>query len=138
MNLNIGPYTLRLPAIASVPSSSERPAPFRTLPLARLGPFELSGIILSGKTLQDWGEYVGWTTKHQTQVISISVNGIPGLRIPGVDRRLDYAFQAAGEELLELVAWSDGPTSQGPRELVEDAIQTLHIRPLPGIILPER
>jgi hypothetical protein len=64
MNLDIGPYTLRLPAIASVPSSSERPAAFRAAPLARLGPFELCGSILSTKTLQDWREFVGWTTKY--------------------------------------------------------------------------
>jgi len=135
MDLDIGTYTLRLPAGASLPSSSERPAPFRQLAVARLGPFELSGSILFGKTLQDWREFVGWTTKYETPVVAITVNSIPGLRLPGVDRRLDYAFQAPGEELLELVAWSEEPTNQDQRQLVEDTIQTLHVRPRPAIVL---
>jgi hypothetical protein len=138
MNLDIGAYRLRLPAVASVPSSSERLAPFRAVPLARLGPFELSGCILSGKTLQDWREFVEWTTKNLTQVVAISVNGIPGLRMPGVEQRLDYAFQAPGEDVLQLVAWSDSPTNEDQRELLESTIQTLQLRPRrPGIILPE-
>ena len=138
MNLDIDPYRLRLPVVASVPSSSERPPPFRAVPLARLGSFELSGSVLYGKTLQDWREFVEWTTKNQTQVVAISVNGIPGLRTRGGEHRLDYAFQAPGAEVLQLVAWSNGPTNEDQRELLEGTIQTLHLRPRPAILLSEQ
>jgi hypothetical protein len=128
MDLDIGAYRLRLPRLATIPTPSERPAPGRSLPLARIGPFEFSAMLAEG-TLQDWRDFVGWTTKYQTECWPIVVNGIPGLKLPPNDRRLDYSFQGVGDKRLDLIAWSDQETTMEQRQMVEDIIQTLSIRP---------
>jgi hypothetical protein len=46
MDLDIGSYRLILPEGATVADSSERPRPFRAVPLARFGPFELYAYLL--------------------------------------------------------------------------------------------
>ncbi len=136
MDLDIGPYRLVLPSNATVPDPSERQRPFRSLPLARVGPFELSASLLDG-TLQEWRDTVTMTTKGRTQFFVINITGIPGVRLPANEQRLDYAFQAPGEKRLELVWWSDRATSDQERRPVEDAIQTLHVRPQVSLISPE-
>jgi hypothetical protein len=95
MDMDIGPYRIQLPAMATVPASSEPPVPFKSVPLARIGPFELSASLDDG-TLEEWREFVGWTTKYQAKFLSIEVNGIPGLKLPPSDQRVDYAFKSAG------------------------------------------
>jgi hypothetical protein len=127
MHLDIGLYRLQLPEGATLPDSSESPRPFRSLPLARLGPFELHPSLLDG-ALQEWCEAVSQATKGRAQFFEISVNGVPGVRLPPNTQRLDYAFQTPGERRVELVAWSDRLTSHDERQLVEDAIQTIHVR----------
>ena len=102
MDMDIGPYRIRLPAIATVPASSERPVPSRSVPLARIGPFELSATLDDG-TLEEWREFVGWTTKNQAIFLSIEVNGIPGVKLPPNDQRLDYAFKSAGIQRIDSV-----------------------------------
>lgn len=137
MDLDIGSYRLQLPGGAAVPDPSERPRPFRSVPLVRIGPFELHASLLEG-TLQEWRETVSQATRGRARFFDINVNGIPGVRLPPNSRRLDYAFQTPGEKRLEVVAWSDRATSNDERQLVEDAIQTLHIRPQASLILPGR
>jgi hypothetical protein len=130
MNLDVGPYRLRLPAVATFPASSERPRPHRAVPQVRLGPFDLHVSVLDG-TLKEWREHAEWTTKHTVHPSEIVVNGIPGLRLPIVpdSQRLDYAFQSPGLQLVDIVAWSDRAVDSQERALIEDLIQTLQIRP---------
>lgn len=45
-------------------------------------------------------------------------------------------FQTPGEKRLEVVAWSDRVTSSDEQQVIEDAIQTLQIRPPTSLILP--
>lgn len=134
MDLDISPYRLLLPSVATVPALGEIPKPFRSLPLARLGPIELHASVGDG-TLQEWQDHVQTATRNQTQFLVITVNGIPGLRLPPTDRRLDYAFQIPGGKRIELVAWSDLPTTESQRQTVEAVIQTLHVPP--RIVLAE-
>jgi hypothetical protein len=136
MDLDIGSYRLQLPEGAVLPDPLEPPRPFRSSPLARIGPFELNAHLLDG-TLQEWRETVSQATKNRAQFSDINVNGIPGVKLPGTAQRLDYAFQAPGEKRLEVVAWSDRATSSDEQRLIEDAIQTLQVRPRPSLILPE-
>lgn len=135
LDLDIGPYRLQLPAGATVPDRSERPRPFRSLPLARIGPFELHANLLDG-TLQEWREAVSEATRSGAQFFEINVNGIPGVRLAPNTQRLDFVFQTSGEKRIELVAWSDRVTSNEERQLVEDAVQTLHVPPQVSLILP--
>ena len=136
MDLDIGPYRLCLPAAATAPTSEERPSPNRSLPLARIGPIEFHATIADG-TLEEWRDAVGWATKYRTQFIAIAVNGIPGFKLPPNDRRLDYAFQSPGQKRIELLAWSDEATTEEQRQTMEVAIQSLHVRPRPSIIIPD-
>jgi hypothetical protein len=124
MDMDIGPYRIRLPAIATVLASSEPPVPFRSVPLARIGPFELRASLDDG-TLEEWREFVGWTTKYQAKFLSMEVNGIPGLTLPPSDRRLDYAFKSAGIQRIDLVAWSDSQTTSDQRRIIEEIVETL-------------
>jgi hypothetical protein len=136
VDLDIGPYRVCLPAAATVPASDERPRPSRSLPLARIGPIELHAVIADG-TLEEWRNVVELATKCRTQFLAIAVNGIPGLKLPPNDRRLDYAFQSPGQKRIELMTWSDEPTTEEQRRTVEVVIHTLHVRPRASIILPE-
>jgi len=135
MELDIGSYRLQLPGSAVLPDPLEPPRPFRSLPLARIGPFELHASLLNG-TLQEWRETVSQATKNSAQFFEVNVNGIPGVKLPGTTQRLDYAFQTPGEKRLDVVAWSDRPTSSDERQVIEDAIKTLQIRPPTSLILP--
>ena len=128
MDLDIGPYRIRLPTNATVPAPSERPIPSRSVPLARIGPFELTAILGDG-TLEEWREFVGWTTKYQTEFLSMEVNGIPGVTLPPNDQRLDYAFKSPGNQRIDLVAWSDSQTTPEQRRVVEEIVQTIQIKP---------
>ena len=127
MHFDIGPYTLRLPTAAAFPDPSERALPHRALPQFRVGRFDVH-VSLMDETLADWREHVEWTTKNQASILSIEVNGIPGLRLPGVDQRLDYTFQSPGQKRIEIVAWSDVPTNPGEREVIERMVATLAAR----------
>jgi hypothetical protein len=123
----IGPYALKLPDTAAFPASSERLAPHRVLPLFRIGPFNLSATLENG-SLADWREHVDWTTKYQANILTIEVNGVPGLMLPPTDRRLDYVFHGAARQRLSIVAWSDSPTTLLQRNLVQESVFTIHLR----------
>jgi hypothetical protein len=124
LDMDIGPYRIRLPTIATVPASSEPPVPFKSVPLARIGPFEISASLDDG-TLEEWREFVGWTTKYRAKFLSIEVNGIPGLTLAPSDQRLDYAFKSAGIQRIDLVAWSDSQTTPDQRRIIEETVETL-------------
>ena len=79
-------------------------------------------------TLADWREHVEWATKSQASILSIEVNGIPGLRLAGVDQRLDYTFQSPGQKRIEIVTWSDVPTNPEERQVIERMVATLAVR----------
>jgi len=133
MDLDIGPYRLHLPSAATVPAADEKPRPFRSPPLVRIGEIGLHAV-LSDKTLQEWRDVVSLATRHRTRFIAIVVNGIPGFKLPPNDRRLDYVFQSDGEQRLELITWSDKSTTDEQRQAVEAIIQTLHVPPRAKII----
>jgi hypothetical protein len=136
MDLDIGSYRVCLPTAATVPASDEKPRPFRSLPLARIGSIEFYAC-LADASLEEWRNAVELATKHRTQFLTIAVNGIPGFKLPPNDRRLDYAFQSPGEKRIALTTWSDEPTTEEQRQTVEAVIQTLHVRRRSPIILPE-
>jgi hypothetical protein len=136
MDLDIGPYRVCLPTAATVPASDEKPRPYRSLPLARIGPIEFHAVLADG-TLEEWRSVVELATKHRTQFLTIVVNGIPGFKLPPNNRRLDYAFQCPGEKRIELMTWSDEPTTEEQHQTVEAVIQTLRVRPRLPMALPE-
>jgi hypothetical protein len=129
MHLDVGPYRLDLPSVATIPSASEVPVPHRVVPLARIYPWELNAGLMED-SLAHWREAVTWITKGSAQFREISVNGIPGLLLPPVPdaQRLDYTFVAPPHPRIEIVAWSDTPTTQEQREVVDTIVQTLRVR----------
>jgi hypothetical protein len=131
MHFDAGPYRLTLPPAAQFPHPSERAPPHRVVPDFRLGPFEVTARLSAG-TLQDWRDHLNWTTKGGARVTPLAVNGIPGLTLEPVSeaQRLDYTFQSPDHPRIEIVAWSDTPTSADEQQLIQAAVSTLHHPPV--------
>ena len=120
----VGPYSLDLPTTARYPDPQERATPHRSLPQFRIGKFDVH-VSLGEGSLDDWREHVNWTTKHRAAIVPFDVNGFPGLRLPPGEQRLDYTFQGAGMKRLDIVAWSDFPTTAADRAPIEQMVVTL-------------
>ena len=130
MQMDVGSYRIHLPASAVL--LGQRASKLASSPIvaARIGPFELTAHVVGG-SLNEWREYIDWTTKGQTRLEETVVNSVPGLKIAANARsvrRLDYAFQSPGFECIEIVATSETDTTQLERAVVYDALGTIHVR----------
>ena len=133
MHFDVGPYRLTLPPTAQLPHASERAPPHRVVPDFRIGPFAINALLSDG-SLKDWRDHVDWETKYQTTVSPVEANGIPGLTLVPSSQRLDYAFQSPGRQRVDIVAWSDTPTSSEQQQIVQAAVLTIHV-PQPTVLV---
>jgi hypothetical protein len=130
MNFDVGPYRMSLPTEGVVLEPKRYPPTQAQAVRARVGPFELTART-SASDLEGWRNHVVSTTNGRTPVQEIQVNGMPGLTIPelpGNSQRLDYIFMAKGCDPIEIVAWSDRPTTDLERAAVREVINTLSTR----------